>query len=226
MKRLLVFCLLAFVPLLGGARFASAEGGIETEVAVKSWINSWESKDPALGTFKSDVAVLLGPVITIRSTNVLLEASFFISTSDYKFSDGFTAAQYERQDLDALIGYRILEEVAVVGGYRLTELREKQTGDEVTLYGPAVGFRGTLPLTERVSLYGNFTYLFTRFKQDNIMGTITEDSPGWTAELGFGYAFSKQFSAAVGYKYETNTGKESEVTDSFAGFTLAVAVLF
>jgi hypothetical protein len=224
MKRIFVGAVSALLLVMGsGAAHAEAAKGVEA--GVQMWVNEWTHDVPGAGSITSDSTVLFGPVIEVKFPNhVFVDASYLFSVSDYTFSSD-TIYNDKRQDANVAIGYMIVPEFGVSAGYKNTIFKEKETGIKDTVYGPTVGMVWIAPMSYNASFYGKLDYLFTRFKQsggiDAFSGAAVqgfrEDSPGWTFEVGFKVEFTREFNARFGYKYETNTGSNSNVEDSFSG---------
>jgi hypothetical protein len=105
------------------------------------------------------------------------------------------------------MGYMVIPEFGVLAGYKNSTFRQKEIGTRATLYGPLTGIRLNLPVDEALSFYGKINYLFTKFREDDALVSLREDSPGWTFEFGLKLAFTKEFSGTLGYRYETNGGR-------------------
>jgi hypothetical protein len=97
------------------------------------------------------------------------------------------------------------------------------------LAGPLVGVVAQIPVDQETSFYSRLNYLFARFKQTGTadpQALSAEDSPGWNFEFGIRYAYTRDFAGTLGYKYETNRGRNSNVEDSFSGLTLGAMFAF
>lgn len=217
MKRILlgVISVLLLVAGSGTARAGEDKG---VEAGFKMWINDWTHDVPGAGSITSDTTVLFGPALEVKLPNhVFVEASYLFSLSDYTFLSDMIYND-ERQDADVSIGYQIVPEFRVMAGYKKSSFKEKETGIKDTVYGPLIGMIGIAPLSYNAAFYGKLDYLFTRFKQQGGgLDGFEEDSPGWTLELGCKFDFTRVFSGTFGYKYETNTGSNSDIQDSFSG---------
>jgi opacity protein-like surface antigen len=224
MKRILIGAVAALL-LIAGSGAALAQEHTEVEAGVKFWFNDWTHDVPGFPSITSDTTTLFGPTIEVKFPNqVFVEGSYLVSTSDYKFSDG---AQFDRQDLELSIGYMIVPEFGVLAGYKNSDFKEKFTGERDTVYGPLIGIIGVARMDEYLSFYGKFDYLFTRFKATGAgLPAFEEGSPGWLFEFGVKFAFTREFLGTIAYKYETNTGNDSSVQDSFSGLILGAMLTF
>ncbi len=221
MKRIITIGVAAALLIIAGSGEVHAQEGTGVELGLKMWINDWTQDAPGAASITSDTTVLLGPAIEVKFPNyVFLEASYLVSTADYDFPD--TGAKVERQDLDAAIGYMIIPGFGLLAGYKSSWFKERDTGFKSTLYGPVIGIIGIAQVDPDLSFYGRLNYLFTTFDGE----TIREDSPGWIFEFGVKYAFTREFSGSIGYKYETNEGNDTNVRDTFSGLTLSGMVAF
>ncbi len=227
MKRILMGAVAAL--LLITASVAYAQEGTETEVeaGLKFWFNDWTHDVPGSPSITSDTATLFGPTIEVKfPSQIFVEGSFLVSTSDYDFVDG---TRFDRQDIDLAVGYMIVPEFGVLGGYKNSTFSERAGSDpglKDTVSGPLIGIIGIAPVDESLSFYGKFDYLFTRFKETGAGPTFEEDSPGWIFEVGVKFAFTRGFAGTLGYKYETNEGSDSSVQDTFSGLTLGALLTF
>jgi opacity protein-like surface antigen len=225
MKRILIGAV-AVLLLIAANGMALAQERTEVEVGLKMWINDWTEDAPGFLSNTSDSTVLLGPAIEVKLPNYFfLEASYLFSTADYDFPD--TGDKIERQDLDAAIGYMIVPGFGVLAGYKDASFKNRDLGFTFDLYGPVIGIIGIAQVDPYLSFYGRLDYLFTKFKTDNPLNPFPrEDNPGWMFELGVKYAFTREFSGSIGYKYETYEGNDSDITDTFSGLTLSGMVAF
>lgn len=226
MKRILIGVLTTTMLFIASSGAAVAQEGAGVEVGLKMWINDWTHDDPVFGSTTSDTTVLLGPAIKAKfGEHVFGEASFLFSTADYNFPD--TGQHFDRQDVDLAIGFMIIPEFGVLAGYKDTSLREKLSGTKDTVFGPVIGVVGDFPMDPYFSFYGRLDYLFTRFKEEGGgLPTFEEDSPGWIFEFGLKFAFTREFTGSLGYKYETNEGNDTAIRDTFSGLTLGAMFTF
>ena len=223
---LVVLSAVLLVIAMSGAVCAEERPGFEA--GIKMWFNDWTHDDPRnFGSITSDTAVLIGPAIKADlGSMAFVEASYLAAGSNYRFSDPAIAGNTERHDVDAAAGYRIIPEFSLLAGYKYFQLSNNSTSVKSTVSGPYIGARADLPMDPYLAFYIGSNYLFTRFKEQGPAGGFHEDSPGWTFEFGFKYSMTRQFTGSFGYRYETNTGNDSNVQDSFSGITLSGMVVF
>lgn len=218
----------AAVLLLAGMSLPvhAAEAG-RVDAGIKMWLNDWRQSRTDAASTSSDTTMLLGPAVEARlGEQVFVDASFLFSTSDYRFSEPGLTANISRQDLDLAAGFLVVPEFGLFIGYKHAAFEESAAGIQDTVYGPTLGVAVQAPMDPWLSFYGRLLYLFTRFEQEGAGTTFREDSPGWGLEFGLKHEFTEQFVGSIGYRYETNKGKESDVKDSFDGLTLAAMVRF
>jgi hypothetical protein len=226
MKKILIGFMTALL-LFSGIGIVRAEDGAGVKTGIKMWLNDWSQTAPGAGTNTSDSVMLLGPAIALKFRNrVFADASYLFSTSDYAFGNPAVVGKSGRQDADFAIGFTVIPEFGVLTGYKHVSFKNRDTGSSSTVSGPLLGVRVNAPADEVFSFYGGLNYLFTRFKGNDQLGGFREDSPGWAFEFGFKFAFTREFSGLFGYKYETNTGKDSRVEDTFTGLTFGAMVSF
>ena len=215
------------ISLLSANGVASAEeekGGTQIKASLKSWVNDWKREVLGAGSVTSNAIVLAGPAVEVEFRNgPVIEASYLASLSDYKFTEAGVTFDFDRRDLDLAIGKWINPYVGFFFGYRNSSFKEKRTGAKDFSYGMTYSARGSVPLTENASLYGNLTWLNIRFKAE---GQAREDAPGWIVEVGGKNEFTKQFAMKLGYKWETTKGEVSQVKDSFKGATIELVYSF
>ncbi len=225
MKRILVaISAVVLVIVMNGTVFAVERTGFEA--GIKMWFNDWTHDDPLFGSVTSDIAVLIGPAIKADLGSAFVEASYLAAGSNYRFSDPAVVGNTERQDVDLAAGYSIVPEFSLLAGYKNSEFKNHTTSTKATVYGPFIGVRADLPMDPYLAFYIGSNYLFTRYKDEGPSGDFREDSPGWIFELGFKFSITREFRGSFGYKYETNTGNDSNVQDSFSGITLSGMVVF
>jgi len=225
MKRV-IYCIVVLLLLTAGvARAGEEKGGPEVTAALKTWVNQWKHDDPGTGrTISDSVSVLTGPAVEVEFHNrLVIEASYLMSLSDYKFTEAGVTSEFDRKDFDLAIGKRFNHYAGFFVGYRNSSFKEQETGAKDFSYGMTYSLRGTAPFIGTSSLYGNLTYLSTRFKAE---GQAREDAPGWITEIGGRTVFTKQFAMKLGYKWETMKGDVSRVKDSFRGTTIDLTYAF
>lgn len=227
MKRIISGIMMALLlVVMSGAARAEEEKveGTVIKAGIKMWMNSWKREAPGTESMKSNNILLVGPSIEAElNDRFFVEASYLFSASDYKFTEAGVTTEFDRSDLDLALGTNLNRYVGAMIGYRNSAFKEKETGAKESLYGLFYSVRGSAPLNETISLYGKLTYLSTRFKAE---GQAREEAPGWIAEAGIKYAFNKELTGDLGYKYETTKGKDSSIKDTFTGVTLGVMYAF
>jgi len=226
MKRslsVIVFTLLLFA----WALHVQAGDGTKIDAGIKMWLNNWYQSRPGLDSISSDTTMLLGPAVEAElGEQVFLDASYLFSTADYRFSEPGMTANISRYDADLAVGFLVVPEFGLFAGYKHATFKEAATGIKDTLWGPTLGMVLHAPMDPWLTFYGRLVYLFTRFEQNAVGTVFREDSPGWGLEFGLKYVFTKQFFGSIGYRYEENTGKDSDVTDAFSGLTFGAMLRF
>jgi len=226
MKRIFIaISAIVLMLAMSGAVCAAERTGFEA--GIKLWFNDWTHDVPGVGSFTSDTAVLIGPAVNIAlGSRAFVEASYLATGSDYRFVDPAIAGNTERHDVDLVAGLRIVPEFSLLAGYKDSQFNNRVTSTKATVSGPVIGVRADLPMDPYLAFYIGSNYLFTKFKQQDLIGSFQENSPGWTFEFGFKYSITREFQGSFGYKYETNTGRDSNVQDTFSGITLSGMVVF
>lgn len=226
MKRsfsVIVFALLLFA----GVHPVHAGDDAKIDAGIKMWLNNWHQSRPGLDSISSDSTMLLGPAVEAElGEQVFVEASYLFSAADYRFSEPGMTANISRYDADLAVGYLVVPEFGLFAGYKHGTFKEAATGIKNTLWGPSLGMVLHAPMDPWLTFYGRLLYLFTRFEQNDGGTVFREDSPGWGLEFGLKFALTRQFLGSIGYRYEENTGNESDVTDGFSGLTFGAMVRF
>jgi hypothetical protein len=210
----------------GGATAAEEErNGTEVTATLKTWMNEWKHDVPSSGrTISDNVIVLLGPAVEVEFHNgAVIEASYLMSAMGYKLPEAGVTSEFDRRDLDIAIGNWINRNVGFFIGYRNSLLKEKGTGIKEFSYGGYYSLRGTVSVRGTSSLYGNLTYLNTRFKAE---GLAREEAPGWITEIGGRTVFTKQIAMKLGYKWEKTEGETTKIKNSFRGTVLELTYVF
>jgi hypothetical protein len=219
MKRIAsgVFAILLLLSMHGAAR---AEENAKAVAGLKTWINSWKKETPGAESMKSTTSTLVGWTAEAELSNrVLAGASYLVTAVDYLFDQPAGNLEAERNDLDVMIGYRFTYNVDVFTGYRSTRILEEVTKAKETLSGPLFGIRGSVPLNNTLSLFGELTYLPLINKATYAAIDKKEPAVEWFVGGGVRYVFTRKIVVALGYKYETVKGKHTQVTDTFSGAT-------
>jgi hypothetical protein len=226
MKRIIYSILVLSLLSAGGVASAEEEqGGTDVTAALKMWVNEWKHDDPSAGrTISDSVVVLIGPAVEVKLKNhFVLEGSYLVSASDYQFTEAGVTSEFGRRDLELGIGKWFNRYAAFFVGYRNSSFENKATGIKEFFYGEYYSLRGQAPFIGKSSLYGNVTYLTTRFKAED---QAREDAPGWITEIGGRTVITKQFAMKLGYKWETTKGDVTQVKDSFRGTVLELTYVF
>jgi hypothetical protein len=225
LKSILCSIVISLLLSIGGsAQAEEGNDGTEVTAALKTWVNQWKHDVPGAGRQVSDSIVFFGPAVEVEFHNrLVIEASYLMSLSDYKFTEVGVTSEFDRRDLDLAIGKWLNRYAAFFVGYRNSSFKEKGTGSKEFSYGLTYSLRGTAPLIGTSSLYGNLTYLDTRFKAE---GLAREEAPGWITEIGGRMVFTKQVAMKLGYKWETTEGETTKVKDSFRGTVLELTCAF
>ena len=133
--------------------------------------------------------------------------------------------KFDRQDIDIAAGYMITHSFGAFVGYRDSSMKAS-TKEKETSFGPLVGIRGAVPVNEALSIYGKLTYLINRLKTETPDQVMNQSNNGWIGEAGVKYELSRQFSANLGYQYETTKAQNDGFQDTFRGVTLGAMYAF
>lgn len=238
MKRMVIGILAVVLVLsMGGAALAE---DTSVTLSIKGWLNSWERTGSTGNSVTSDASILmLGPALNVKFGNgIFLGATYLASMSDYEFTSGVNLEKVSRKDTDLVLGYMFNPRFGIFVGYKTIKAsvsyEDTSTGFTVDDYGtvqmtgPGIGLLGNIPLGETVALYGNFSYMKLKYKEDFGIygGTFEENEPGFSFEIGLAAAFSKTVSANIGYKLQSFTGADTDVTEKFSGLTFGLNFTF
>ncbi len=206
---------------------ASAEEGTRTAAGLKIWMNRWKSEGPGSQSGTSGIGALIGWAAEAEFSNgVFVEASYLVSVSDYSFEHSDVTTDVERNDVDVVAGYQFNRNVGVFTGYRSSQFWEKMTKNKETVHGPLIGVRGSVPLNNALSLFGELTCLPWSTKATFAATNEKETALGWFSRAGVNYVFTREITGALGYQYETTKGEDTKVKDTFAGATLDMMYSF
>jgi hypothetical protein len=204
-----------------------AEENYGIEAGFKVWPNVWQRTIPGFGNTSSNTTELIGPVIEKKlRKDFFIEASYLFSTSNYEISEPTGNLTYKRQDLDFDVGYMIVPQFGVLAGYKYSLFNEMTMGFRDTLEGPVLGILGDAPISEKLSIYGRWEYLFTRSDSNDSGVGIRGESPGMLFEYGFKYNLTPKLWGTLGYRHETNKGKASDVQDNISGVIISGMIVF
>ena len=210
---------------MGGT--ATAEEGTKTAAGLKIWMNRWKSEGPGSEGGTSGIGALIGWAAEAEfSNNVFVEASYLVSVSDYTFDQTDVTTEVERSDVDMAVGYMFNHGLGVFAGYRSSQFWEKITKNKETVHGPLIGARGSVPLNNALSLFGELTFLPRSTKATFGATNEKETALGWFSRAGVKYVFTREIAGALGYQYETSKGQDTKIKDTFAGVTLDIMYSF
>ena len=217
----------AILLLLSMNGTAHCEEGAKTAAGLKIWMNRWKSEQPGSESRTSGIGALIGWAAEAEFSNgIFLEASYLVSVSDYTFDRADVTTDVERSDVDMAVGYQFNHNVEVFAGYRSSQFWEKITKNKETIHGPLIGVRGSVPLNNALSLFGELTFLPRSTKATFAATNEKETALGWISRAGVKYVFSREIAGALGYQYETTKGKDTNIKDTFAGATLDMMYSF
>ena len=206
---------------------ARAEETVKATAGLKTWVNSWKKEQPGAESMKTNTSALVGWTAEAEFSNrVFVGISYMVGAFDYIFDRPAGTLEVERNDIDVVLGYRFKHNVDVYTGYRSTRIEEEVTKVKVNLSGPLLGLRGSVPLNNTLSIFGELILLPFINKATYGVTEERETALGWFGGAGVRYAFTRQIAVALGYRYETTKGKHTRVTDTFAGATFDAVYAF
>ncbi len=222
--------LFIFLSMIGvGQAEEGAKEGATYIVGIKTWTNNWRRQGPGLGTMESNSNTLVGwEAEATWSNGFFLDASYLMSVpyTYYIFDQTKPASERERTDFDLAIGKQFHSHMAYFLGFRSTQIRERDTNHKETVAGPYFGVRGTISLSNAVSLFGKFFYLPLSERKVDTGSKSSEWATGWFAAAGIKYGFTRRLSASLGYQREVTEGENTDIRDTFAGPTFDMMYVF
>lgn len=211
-------------------------GDLQVFAGVRLWANEWDvpfldqrglTVVPTLGqqapvelrdevrTTASDMEFVPMPTLGVRYGNFLGSMTYFVPTKYH--GKGGTEKSVERSELDVNVGYFVLPSVLVSVGYKTAEVDRIANRDDTDQEIDAVliGISASAPLSERLSLYGNFAYGLARNETGtkDPRGEDRYDARYAIGEFGLAMrllegspnAFLKSVSASIGYRVQSFT---------------------
>jgi len=217
MKKSVTGVAVALMLIIAVSGAAYAADGVEFSAGAKIWAHTLKSE---IGNESetSDTAILIGPVVGAKfSNNIFIDASFLTTVTKYKFDAG---DETSRTDIDLAVGYSFIPNLGVYVGYRNSEFSD---GGDLTISGPLFGVRGSAPISDAFSVYGNLAYLMF---ENEYEGGSSEDAPGFSIEAGLKYAFMKNLEGGIGYRWDQTEGDDYNDKLTFSGVTLDLMYKF
>jgi len=158
----------------------------------KVWSNSVNITNPSTNV---TTAAANSPIVgfSIRKGDYFASASFMLDSS-YRYQ----TVWLNRQDNDFSLGYRLNDNISVVGGYRtasLTDGSQSNWVDRSTTY--YIGTSGFKQIADKLFIYGNLAYGALTNKNDY---ETFRDGSIITYEAGGGYAFDNTKQLIFGYR--------------------------
>lgn len=247
---------------------AESEAPVFT-VSMRGWVANWSSwyvakGDEVCGIIGSpecaapDVPLSIGsdsrntlliPSLSMRWGRWLLSGSY-ASGPRFNFSSYGRFGSTKREEADVTVGYYVFPSAAVTLGYKAmdTEL----DGLTARYAGPTVGFSGSAPLNDRVSVYGNAAFGLPGMFRAKLEGVDIDASNRNRYDMDynvveFGLAFPvswelggslKSLVVSVGYRHQVASIKNyqlsstagptfaTSLTDATNGFTLGLSASF
>jgi hypothetical protein len=175
-------------------------------ITIRQWSNTYTAVDPGVTTQAAN-----SPIVgfTIKKDKFFASASF-MAESSYRVSTVWIA----RQDNDLAVGYRLNDNISILGGYRVMTLRDGSNPNGNRNYvdvssGYYVGVSGFNLIAEKTFVYGNVAYSPISIKNDVVK---YRDESLTTYELGLGYALTSSTQLVAGYR--SQLFKNFNVTDN------------
>lgn len=205
-------------------------GELNFFAGLRVWANQWDivtiqrvmSPDPTnpllrdeLDITTSDLEFTPMPTVGVRYGNVLASLTYFVPTS-YNGKGGLEK-DVERREIDLNVGYYVLPSLVVSLAYKEAKI-DRLLDDfpsEQKIKGILLGVSASAPLSDRLSLYGNFAYGLGRQKSQSpdAAGDTEWSSRYAIGEVGLSYrimegragSFIKSVNGSLGYRAQSYT---------------------
>ncbi|GFO56736.1 hypothetical protein GMSM_37430 [Geomonas sp. Red276] len=231
---LLVFVACAFLALGGTAMADDLSFGL----GVKGWYNDFKFAANNSGnnfTVKTkDPALMIGPTAKIGYGKYFAGVTYLTSATDYKLEN--STEKVSRDDIDVLVGYMLIPQFGIVGGYKAIFLEGKYPGgtEKFKKQGGVLGVTGNVPLPLGLAVYGNLggLYLTQEYTDTNFQTDLLDrDYYGFSVEAGLGYRIIAGLSANLGYKYQglymiKKHSTDTSFDETYQGLTFGVDYRF
>jgi hypothetical protein len=207
-------------------------GELNFFAGVRIWANEWDivtfkrvlSADVTptlrdeLDITTSNLEITPMPTFGVRYGNLLASLTYFVPTS-YNGNGGLEQ-DVERREIDLNVGYYVLPSVVVSLAYKEAKVDRliDYVASEQKIKGILLGVSASAPLSDRLSLYGNFAYGFGRQKSQvaDASGDTKYSARYTISEVGISYrimegsagAFIKSVSGSLGYRAQSYTTKD------------------
>ncbi|MBS0509653.1 MAG: hypothetical protein JSR42_00515 [Proteobacteria bacterium] len=211
-------------------------GDVQFFAGIRLWANEWDfsslsarrAVDPSnpsnvvlrdeVVSDVSDVKFVPMPTFGARYGNFLGSITYFVPTS-YSVK-GVLSRDVKRSELDVTAGYFVLPSLLLSIGYKHAKvdrlIEGLDSGQDISAI--LLGLSASAPLSDRLSLYGNFAYGLGRQKSDSPdpRGKDRYSSTYAIGEVGLSYRilegragmFVKSLTGSIGYRAQSYTTKD------------------
>ena len=195
---------------IGVLALASCAMSFAEEITYGMTIRQWSNTYTAVASGVTTQAAN-SPIVgfTVKKDKFFASASF-MAESSYRYQTVWIA----RKDNDFALGYRLNDNISILGGYRVMTLRDGSNPNGNTNYvdvasGYYVGVSGFNLIADKTFVYGNAAYSPISTKNDVVQ---YRDESLTTYELGLGYALTSSTQLVAGYR--SQLFKNFNVTDN------------
>jgi hypothetical protein len=188
----------------------------------KVWNNAVKITNPSTDvTTASANSPIVG--FSVRKGDYFASASFMLDSS-YRYQ----TVWLNRKDNDFSLGYRLNDNISVLGGYRSTAVTDGSQSnwvDRSSIY--YIGASGFKQVADKVFLYGNLAY--GSLTNTNDYETF-KDGSLITYEAGGGYALNSSTQLVAGYRNQDmslyNITRSRQEKNSIGGLVIGLNVNF
>jgi hypothetical protein len=174
----------------------AAEDKIDYSLSVKSWSSSVNVDIGSAGSGTTSVgnSPILG--LTAKKGDYFASVSTLMETS-YVFSSATVA----RKDFDLGLGYRLNENISLIGGYKSLTMTDHSISNYVEKHaGAYVGLAGFKLLNDTSFLYGNFWVAPSMTSTGTAAVDKLSDFKAQNYEIGFGQALTSSTQVTLGWR--------------------------
>ena len=190
-KLMIAIASIAFV----SAVFAD-ENKIDYSFGIKNWNNALNvaNKDSNVNTQSVNSPILS---LTAKKGDYFATVSTLLESS-YRYRTVWLA----RKDTDFALGYRVTENISILGGYKTWTMKDGSLSNWVdTLSGYTIGVSGFKSIDDSIFAYGNYIHMPSLKYSGN--GTdVIQKAHAFSSEIGIGKSINATTQLVAGYRYQ------------------------
>ncbi len=229
------------------------EAAFNVVAALRTWYARWDlptfvtqvvvpnPSNPASAVIQQQVVPAVADAKFLFLPSLGFRAGNFIATVSGMPSTQFTTpgsalGSIDRQEVDVNVGYYVLPGIVALVGYKRAELGSftpQSSAYSSKIDAWLIGGSASAPLSDRISLYGNFAYGFAQQTYDTALVNGDTRMPGsyQIAEVGVTYrlleretGLLKGISLQAGYRFQSYVTSATLGTFSPSAPTVPIAI--